>query len=188
MVPGWIAQLVYLVIPVSLGSDPICMSSVSFTQGKNSSSIINSGRLYAKWYLWTRRWYGVKGMMVEPKLPQCKKCLWSLGLVGNECSLRKLKGSLFLRAVYSQVSFSLPWRCLVPPSFFLLKYLQESQERRTAKQTKQAGADLSILSDGLVIFYNLIRLIAEWDNESVTYKIGLGGGIKSFLAQDFSRP
>lgn len=42
-------------------------------------------------------------------------------------------------------------------------------------QTQQAGADLCILSDVCVIFYNLISLIAEQDNESVTYKTGLGG-------------
>lgn len=46
-------------------------------------------------------------------------------------------------------------------------------------------AYLSILSDVLVIFYNLIRLIAEQDNESVTYKIGLWGGMKGFPAEGF---
>lgn len=47
------------------------------------------------------------------------------------------------------------------------------------KHRQQAEADLSILSDALVIFYNFIRLIAEQDNESVTYKTGLLGVLKA---------
>lgn len=47
-------------------------------------------------------------------------------------------------------------------------------------QTQQTGTDLSILSDVLVIFYNLIRPIAEQDNDGMTYKRGRLGALKAF--------
>lgn len=46
------------------------------------------------------------------------------------------------------------------------------------QQTEHPGAELAIPSDISVIFYNLIRLVADQGNESVTYKMGLWGMLK----------
>lgn len=52
------------------------------------------------------------------------------------------------------------------------------QEDRNTNTT--AWTDLSILSDVLVIFYNLIKLITEQDNDGMTYKRGRLGALKAF--------
>lgn len=49
---------------------------------------------------------------------------------------------------------------------------------KSQQQAEHPGADLPIPSDISVIFYNLIRLVADQGNESVPYKVGLWGMLK----------
>lgn len=88
------------------------------------------------------------------------------------------------------------WYTLLPSPFQVALSLLHSSFLNICGSLRRGGrgnrhnrleASVSVLSDVLVIFYNLIRLIAEQGNESVTYKIGLLGAWKAFQHKVFHK-
>lgn len=171
--------------PSSVGSDPVRMSLVSPKRKTHLVSLTLVIYMQSGVFGLKRR-QGVKEMMAEPRQPPWTKLPWFLWLVRKASEKAKERAASSWgsgNAVHH--SFSC-WSCLLLPLFFQNHCW--CIRRGGQKHRHRAGADRSILRDALVILYNFIGLIPEQDNESVTCKTGLLGGVKACLAQGFTRP